>query len=135
MILSVLITVFLSAWGLAISDISSVSASMNLTSYAPIRTNCPQNITWVRPAGTLSNEEAEWVRGRKKQVLKGLEAYVKNLHLIDFDHCEYFDRLRQNAELVPVIAYALSGGAWASALTGTGPLRAFDARYRPAVQQ
>nr|POF02220.1 lysophospholipase 3 [Quercus suber] len=105
------------------------------TTYAPYIVECPQRQQWIRPARYLSYDEAAWVFQRQVKVLRGLSSYLDRLHLVDFDTDAYVHRLSFDPSLVPNIAFAISGGAWASSLTGTGPLRAFDARFAPARQQ
>ncbi|KAI9852074.1 MAG: hypothetical protein M1838_001871 [Thelocarpon superellum] len=106
------------------------------TSYAPIRVQCPTDVQWIRPATGLAQVEANWVHGRKKVVAEALEGYLLRLQMKDFDACEYVCRLRaSNYSLVPTLGLAISGGGWNSAFTGTGAVRALDARLDAAVQQ
>ncbi|KAK4503621.1 hypothetical protein PRZ48_004536 [Zasmidium cellare] len=107
----------------------------NYSSYAPIQVQCPKRDQWVRSAGGLSNEESLWVEGRKPKVLEGLTSYLERLNLSDFDLETYLTRLQENKANVPTLGMAISGGAWSSALTGTGALRAIDDRFSPAVEQ
>ncbi|KAF2169207.1 hypothetical protein M409DRAFT_36163 [Zasmidium cellare ATCC 36951] len=107
----------------------------NYSSYAPIQIQCPKRDQWVRSAGGLSDEETLWVEGRKHKVLEGLTSYLERLNLSDFDLETYLARLQQNEANVPALGMAISGGAWSSALTGTGALRAIDDRFSPAVEQ
>ena len=111
------------------------SRSFNFSTYAPVRDKCSQTQQWIRPADSISPEGATWVHGRRLKVLNGLDGYLGNLHLECFDSEEYLRRLRQNPDNIPNLAYAISGGAWTSAMMGTGPLHAFDGRFAPAVEQ
>ncbi|KAL1979118.1 hypothetical protein VTN96DRAFT_6768 [Rasamsonia emersonii] len=96
-------------------------------SYAPITVACPSDVEWIRPATGLNPKERDWVYGRKKTVLFALGDYLDRLDMQDFDVGEYICRLRENDYVhVPTIGFAISGGGWASALTGTGALRALD---------
>ena len=105
-------------------------------SYAPVHVPCPTDIQWIRPATGLAPVEADWVYGRKKVVTEALEGYLLRLQLEDFNVCEYIGRLHaSNYSLVPTMGLAISGGGVNSAFTGTGALRAFDARLDAAVQQ
>ena len=106
------------------------------TSYAPVYVDCPADIEWIRPAVGLNPKEANWVQGRKPIVLAALEGYLERLALDDFSVDEYIDTLyNNNYTNVPTIAMAISGGGWASALTGVGAMRAFDDRLTAATTQ
>lgn len=111
------------------------SEATNFSSYAPVRVRCPSRDQWIRPANGLSTEEAEWVKGRKQNVLKGLTSYLSRLHLEDFDLGSYLKRIECEPERIPTINMAISGGGWSSAMTATGALRAFDDRFEPSVDQ
>lgn len=73
----------------------------------------------------------------KKTVLFALGDYLDRLDMQDFDVGEHICRLREkdNYLHVPTIGFAISGGGWASALTGTGALRALDSRLEAAREQ
>jgi lysophospholipase len=76
------------------------------------------------------------VHGRKKVVLDALGPYLHRLNLEAFNVTEYVNRIKDsNYSHVPTIGMAISGGGWASPLTGTGALRAFDSRLPAAVEQ
>ena len=83
----------------------------------------------------LSNEEAVWVQGRKTKVATNLKSYLERLHLENFDLEEYMKRISCNNANVPTIGLVISGGAWSSALTGTGLLRAIDDRFEPSIKE
>lgn len=117
------------------ASLSESSASPNFSTYAPQYVQCPERAQWVRPATGLSDEEAAWVKGRKGKVLSGLKAYLGRLNLEEFDVDEYIKKIECDEGSVPTIGMAISGGGWSSGLTGTGALRAFDARYKPAAEQ
>jgi lysophospholipase len=64
-----------------------------------------------------------------------LGEYLERLHIPDFSVSRYLRLLHSsNHQDVPVMGLAISGGGWASAYTGTGGLRALDARLPAAVQ-
>lgn len=111
------------------------SKSPDFSTYAPVYIDCPERSEWVRPASGLSDEEAAWVNGRKAKVLTGLKSYLGRHHLDKFDLEEYVRRIECDADKVPTIGMAISGGGWSSGFTGTGALRALDARFAPAVEQ
>lgn len=105
-------------------------------SYAPITVSCPKDVQWIRHATGLSREEADWVHGRKQNVLYALEEYLERLQIEDLDVPDYITRLRStNLTGVPTLGLAISGGGWASAFTSTGALRALDSRLEVAIAQ
>lgn len=114
---------------------SSVSA-YSFTSYAPVYASCPSDQQWVRPAKGLSSQEAAWIQGRKTVVLDAFSSYLERLNITDLNVSGLRKAMQENKNAgVPVIGMAISGGGWASSLTGTGALRAFDARFSDAIDQ
>ncbi len=73
--------------------------------------------------------------GRKEKVLKGLTSYLGRLNLEGFDTEGYLKKLSADTSNVPTIGMAISGGGWSSAMTGTGPLLAWDDRFEPSCEQ
>ena len=67
--------------------------------------------------------------------MKGLEEYLGRLNFEDFDVNEFLNRIQHDDVKVPTIGLTISGGGWSSGFTGTGALRAFDARFGPAAEQ
>ena len=119
----------------AYSHLCHAQAS-NQSSYAPIYVQCPQDTQFVRPADGLNAGEAAWIHGRKHIILDALTEYLARLRLERFDVCKYANKLREsNYTHVPTLAWATSGGGWASGVTGVGGLRALDARLPAAVEQ
>ncbi|KAL9614306.1 MAG: hypothetical protein Q9167_001189 [Letrouitia subvulpina] len=106
------------------------------SSYAPIEVQCPQDVEWIRPARGLNRKEAEWVQAHKPFVLDALKGYLSRLELKDFD-VDYYVKAVQasNYSHVPVMGLAISGGGSTSAFTGTGALRALDARLEASITQ
>ncbi|KAK5270578.1 hypothetical protein LTR99_005020 [Exophiala xenobiotica] len=107
-----------------------------LGSYAPVHASCPANQQWIRPATGLSSQEAAWIQGRKPVVLDAFTSYLSRLNITDLNVTALRKAMQKNQNAgVPVIGMAISGGGWASSLTGTGALRAFDARFPNAIDQ
>ncbi|PYH90002.1 lysophospholipase [Aspergillus ellipticus CBS 707.79] len=124
-------------WLLFLSAAAGLSAALDLPQgYAPVPVSCPTSLDWIRPADGLNPAEAEWVQGRKKNVLAALEGYLDRLGLTDFDVEEYLSRINDNDRAnVPILGMAISGGGFGSAFTGTGALRAIDDRLDAATEQ
>ncbi len=114
---------------------SKTPSSVDFSTYEPVRVECPQRDQWVRPAHGVSDEEADWIKGRKQKVLRSLHQYLGRLHLDDFDLKSYLRRLECEPERTPTIGMAISGGGWLSAMTGTAILRAIDDRFAPSVKE
>lgn len=120
-------------------------ASQSNVTLSPSIVHCPQRDEWIRPASRgISPAEEAWVRGRKAVVVNSLEAYLASIDMGDFDKADYIRRLRAGSGSsscghgaigadAPVIGMCISGGGWASAITGIGALRAFDARQPASV--
>ena len=69
-------------------------------------------------------------------VLDALDGYLERLELADFDYCGYVEKLRaSNYANVPTLGFAISGGGYSSAFTGTAALRALDDRLPAANHQ
>ena len=108
----------------------SLAVTAQQDGYAPIRVDCPSDISLVRPASNgLSTREAAWTDKRKAVVTSALSDYLSRLSLTDFCIDTYIAGLKASKHAAtPTIGFAISGGGWASSLTGTGALRALDAR-------
>ena len=91
---------------------------------------------WVRHANGLNPSEAEWIHSRKAVVLEHFAEYVARLGLEDFNVTAYLKAINQTGRNnVPALGFAISGGGWASAYTGTGAMRALDNRLPAARDQ
>ncbi|KAL8789671.1 MAG: hypothetical protein Q9195_006724 [Heterodermia aff. obscurata] len=105
-------------------------------SYVPQYVECPRHVEWIRPPLGLSRAEASWVHSRKQIVAKALGTYLEQLDMEDFDLSGYIGQLQQsNFSNVPTLGFAISGGGYASAFTGTGAMRALDSRLDDANTQ
>lgn len=104
--------------------------------YAPSSGPCPSNVQRIRYADGLNPSEAEWVRSRKIVILENFAQYLTRLGLEAFDVTSYLNAINQSEyENVPSLGFAISGGGYASAYTGSGALRALDDRLPAAVEQ
>lgn len=109
---------------------TSLTASTQQTGCAPIHVDCPSDISFVRPASDgLSTQEAAWTNKCKGVVTSALADYLSRLSLTDFciDTC-IASLHASNYTATPTIGFEISGGGWASSLTGIGALRALDSR-------
>lgn len=64
-----------------------------------------------------------------------LSSYLHRLNLTNFDISTYVTGLHaSNYTATPTIGFAISGGGWASSLTGAGGIRALDARLNASIE-
>jgi len=122
---------------LGVAGFAQAAPSRSTTpSYAPTRGQCPANVQLFRPANGLSGAEKDWIYGRKRVVTNALASYLTQLGLENFDVGKYIACIQNsNYSHTPVMGFAISGGGYASALTGTGMLRALDSRLHAANEQ
>lgn len=84
----------------------------------------------------LSHSEAQWVHSRKQVVLHAVEGYLERLNLSDFKVDKYIAQIQaSNLSAIPILGFAVSGGGFASAYTGSGGMRALDSRLEAANVQ
>ena len=110
---------------------ATLAAAQNLSeSYAPIYVDCPSDTQFVRPASDgLNPKEEQWLHDRKKVVASTLPRYLSRSKMTDFDIESYIRALnRTDYAATPTIGLAISGGGWASAIMGSGFIRALDER-------
>lgn len=76
------------------------------------------------------------MQAHKPFVLDALKEYLSRLELKDFDTDFYIESIQaSNHRHVPIMGLAISGGGSTSAFTGTGALRALDARLEASITQ
>jgi lysophospholipase len=110
---------------------ASVIGAQNLSeSYAPIYVECPSDTTFVRQAHEgLNPDEEIWLHNRKKVIAGALPQYLSNAKMKDFNIDHYISALNHSGyDAVPAIGVAVSGGGYASAIMGSGIIRALDGR-------
>ncbi|KAJ9641659.1 hypothetical protein H2204_002721 [Knufia peltigerae] len=121
---------------LPVAALGTTVSAYSFDSYAPVYKQCPAKEQWIRPANGLSDEERDWVKGRKGVVVDAFGDYLERLNISGLDVSGLRKAMQKNQNSgVPVIGMAISGGGWASSLTGTGALRAFDGRFSDAIDQ
>ena len=111
-------------------SIPNVLAQNLSKSYAPVYVDCPSDINFIRPASQgLNPMEAQWLYNRIRVATYALADYLHRLILPGLDVEAYLDALhKSDYSAAPTIAFAISGGGFTSALTGTGALNALDNR-------
>lgn len=110
---------------------ATIVVAQNLSdSYAPVYVDCPRGVTFTRSASEgLNSEEETWLHSRKKVAANALSVYLSHANLKGFDIDRYVSGLnRSQFAAVPAIGVAISGGGYASAIMGSGLLRALDGR-------
>ena len=101
-------------------------------SYAPVYVDCPKDVVFTRPASQgLNPEEETWLHSRKRVVAGALSDYLSRANMKGFDIERYTSGLNDsNFAAVPGIGLAISGGGYASAIMGSGVIRALDGREK-----
>lgn len=101
-------------------------------SYAPGEIDCPAgNVSLVRRARSLSDEEAEWVELRHRVTDENLVAFLDHANLTDFDAQDFIGSLNRSIN----IDVAFSGGGYRAMLNGAGQLAALDNRTDNAWEE
>lgn len=105
-----------------LSILTYISA-YQLSSYAPFQVSCPHDQNYTRTAASLSNDEKNWLQGRKKITNEKLISFLKYANLVDFNPSEFI-----NNSSIGNIGLAFSGGGYRAMLAGAGMLAALDER-------
>lgn len=96
--------------------------------YAPGRTSCPSNSSFIREGTSISENEREWIESRHDKTNAAILHYLENAGLEDFDLS-----LISDSNLSINIALAFSGGGYRAMLSGAGQLAALDNRSSNAL--
>jgi lysophospholipase len=75
--------------------------------YGPIKTDCPSDIVWLRPADSLGPDEQEYITKRSGHLATAWQAQTERVGLAA-------------PPRTPVVAMALSGGGYRAMLSGSG---------------
>ncbi|KAJ7151969.1 FabD/lysophospholipase-like protein [Mycena filopes] len=95
---------------------------------------CPSGVSFVRPASDgLSSEESKWLDSRRPQVVSALKSYLTLAAIPGFDVNSYVASLSANANAVPVIGQAYSGGGTRASMGALGLYQTFDSRYKKSI--
>lgn len=123
---------FLADFSTALTATSGAVAA----SYAPTISTCPADVQLVRKPQELSQDETDWVKGRKIVAADAFAGYLDRVQLKDFDLESYKAKIQDSPGTnMPTIAMANSGGGWRAAFTALSALRAFDDKLPEAVEQ
>ncbi|RAL08887.1 lysophospholipase family protein [Aspergillus homomorphus CBS 101889] len=96
--------------------------------YTPDNVTCPSTRPSIRDADTLSTNETEWLKVRRKVTLQPMKDFLGRLNLSGFDVTSYLNTHSSNISNIPNIAVAASGGGYRALTNGAGGLKAFDSR-------
>ncbi|RAR05632.1 lysophospholipase-like protein [Stemphylium lycopersici] len=96
--------------------------------YAPAEVDCPSTRPSIRSAGSLSDEETEWLQKRRPNTIDPMREFLERVNITGFDVGQYIDNHRDNTSALPNIALAFSGGGYRALLNDAGALAAFDSR-------
>ncbi|OBS29607.1 hypothetical protein FPOA_03543 [Fusarium poae] len=96
--------------------------------YAPAQVSCPKTRPVIRPATTLSTDEATWLQLRDNNTISALKDFLSRANIGDIDTGKYVDGLISNATRLPRIGIAVSGGGYRAMINGAGAIAAFDDR-------
>ncbi|KAI0021191.1 lysophospholipase [Xylariomycetidae sp. FL0641] len=97
-------------------------------SYAPATVDCPQDKPTIRNAGSLSQNEKDWLESRRPNTIDAMKQFFTLAGIPDFDAPGYIDSNSQNFSIVPNIGLAVSGGGYRALMNGAGFLAAADGR-------
>ncbi|KAI0689772.1 FabD/lysophospholipase-like protein [Cytidiella melzeri] len=102
--------------------------------YTPTYIQCPSGETYLRNASqSLSSEEIAWLAKRRPNVVQGLQSYLTNVGIQDFNVSQYISALNSSEGAIPTIGFTWSGGGMRSESSDYGQGRAFDSRVAAAV--
>ncbi|QPG76351.1 hypothetical protein FOA43_003739 [Brettanomyces nanus] len=117
--------------------------SLTAANYAPSYGKCPSKNVMVPPGGQsegllrkntlLSENEYEWVQGRRNKTTSNLVDFLNGLNLTDFDGDNYFDDYFENgndSQSTINVGLSFSGGSFRALLTGAGEISALDSRTK-----
>ena len=93
--------------------------------YTPTQVDCPDQKPVIRDAKDLSQQETNWLKLRSQQSIPAMKDLLGRLKIDSFDVDSYFSA---NANNLPNIAIAASGGGYRALLNGAGAIKAFDSR-------
>ncbi|PGH08748.1 hypothetical protein AJ80_07786 [Polytolypa hystricis UAMH7299] len=96
--------------------------------YTPEGVRCPSTRPTVRGAAKLSDNELDWLKGRREKTLQGMKDFFGHVSIDGFDASSYIDQHASNDSSLPNIGIAVSGGGYRALMNGAGAVKAFDSR-------
>lgn len=96
--------------------------------YTPKTVDCPSTRPSVRVAGSLSQNEKDFLSQRRQKTIPAMRDFLKRMNITGFDVDGYFSNHSGNTSSLPNIGIAISGGGYRALMTGAGAIRAFDSR-------
>lgn len=103
--------------------------------YAPKIVPCPAKRPTIRDANSLSPEETEWLKLRRKETVDPMIAFLKRANIADFDAEAYIRKAAGNISALPNIGIAASGGGYRALMNGAGFVAAADSRTAGATDK
>ncbi|KAK7745553.1 Lysophospholipase 1 [Cytospora paraplurivora] len=96
--------------------------------YAPALVECPANRPTIRVAGSLSQNETDWLAKRRAATVTPMADFISRANISGFDGASYINGLKDNTTALPNIGIAMSGGGYRALLNGAGFVAAADDR-------
>ncbi|SCU91200.1 LAFA_0F02410g1_1 [Lachancea sp. 'fantastica'] len=106
--------------------LDTVFAWSPTNNYAPGNVSCANDISLVREASGLSNNETEWLKKRDSYTKDALKTFLERATK-NFTNSSLVDSL-WNSDQVPKLGVGCSGGGYRAMLSGAGMLSALDNR-------
>lgn len=96
--------------------------------YAPGYVDCPSTRPTIRSAGSLSDDETEWLTKRRAATVQPMADFMSRANITGFDGASYINGLSDNTTALPNIGIAMSGGGYRALMNGAGFIAAADER-------
>ncbi|EEP77630.1 lysophospholipase [Uncinocarpus reesii 1704] len=103
--------------------------------YTPANVPCPPDRPSVRSAATISHNESDWLKNRRKKTTAALTDFFGRVSIANFDAAEYIRNHADNTSALPNIGIAISGGGYRALMNGAGVVQAFDSRTAGSTDQ
>lgn len=101
--------------------------------YEPTEVDCPSTRPKIRNGTHLSDQEKDWVVTRRNETIQPMRELLARINIPNFNAQNYLSNAEKNANAVPNIGLAFSGGGYRAMLSGAGALAAFDSRSSGAT--
>jgi hypothetical protein len=104
------------------------------TGYAPSAVQCPQVLPTIRAGATLSVNETSWLKVRQTNTVWALRDFLSRANISGLDTNTYIGA-GTDANSLPNIGIAISGGGYRAMMNGAGAIAAFDNRTTNSTSQ